>query len=174
MQASSFKAIAGPDARVLILGTLPGAASLSAGQYYAHPRNAFWTIMGNLVGAAVALPYEERAHRLVQRCIAVWDVCASASRPGSLDTAIQTASVIPNDIAGFLSSHKHVGLICFNGVKAGELFRRLVLPVLTPSSCRIRRLTLPSTSPAYAGMSFEGKLDVWRGALAEPHRGDGL
>ena len=166
MKASSFKAIAGPDAQVLILGTLPGAASLAAGQYYAHPRNAFWAIMGELVGAAVTLPYKERIHRLVERRVALWDVCASARRSGSLDTAIRPASVLPNDIAGFLSSHEDVRLICFNGVKASELFRRFVLPELMPHGSNIRRLTVPSTSPAYAGMPSEKKLDAWRDALA--------
>ena len=165
MKASGFKAVAGPDARVLILGTLPGAASLAAGQYYAHPRNVFWAIMGELVGAAVTLPYEERIRRLVERRVALWDVCASARRSGSLDTAIQPASVLPNDIAGFLSSHTDVRLICFNGVKAGELFRRLVLPELNPAGSRIRRLTVPSTSPAYAAMSLKEKIEAWREAL---------
>jgi hypoxanthine-DNA glycosylase len=165
MKASSFKVIADPDVRVLILGSLPGAASLAAGQYYAHPRNAFWAIMDELVGAAVTLPYKERIDRLVEQRIALWDVCASARRSGSLDTAIQPASVLPNDIAGFLSSHKDVRLICFNGVKAGELFRRLVLPVLKPSGSRIRRLTVPSTSPAYAAMSLKKKIEAWREAF---------
>jgi len=168
MKASSFRAIEGPDASVLILGTLPGAASLVAGQYYAQRRNAFWDIMGELVGAAVTLPYEERVQRLVERRVALWDVCASARRSGSLDTAIRSASVVPNDIAGFLLSHADVGLICFNGVKASELFRRLVMPDLKPAASAIDRLTLPSTSPAHATMPFKEKLEAWREALAEP------
>lgn len=167
MKASSFKAIAGPDARVLILGTLPGAASLAADQYYAHPRNAFWSIMGELVGAAETLRYNERVQRLVERRIALWDVCASARRAGSLDAAIRPDSVVPNDIGGFLRRHADVGLICFNGMKARELFRRLVLPDLVPPTRDIRRLTLPSTSPAYAGMPYERKLGAWREAFAE-------
>lgn len=167
MKASSFEAIAGRDARVLVLGTLPGAVSLATGQYYAQPRNAFWGIMGELIGAAVALPYKERVQRLVERRVALWDVCASARRSGSLDTAIRSASVLPNDIAGFLLSHADVRLICFNGVKASELFRRLVLPELKPATGAIRRVTLPSTSPAHAAMPFEKKLEAWRKALAE-------
>jgi TDG/mug DNA glycosylase family protein len=102
MRASSFEVIAGRDARVLILGTLPGAVSLATGQYYAQPRNAFWGIMGELIGATVTLRYKERVQRLVERRVALWDVCASARRSGSLDTAIRSASVLPNDIAGFL------------------------------------------------------------------------
>ena len=167
MKASSFAPVAGPDARILILGTLPGAASLAAGQYYAHPRNAFWAIMGELVGVAVTLPYRDRIERLIERRIALWDVCASARRNGSLDSAIRSGSVLPNDIAGFLSSHEDVRLICFNGVRASELFRRLVLPSLGSSARTVNKLTLPSTSPAYAGMPFDRKLDVWRRAIAE-------
>jgi hypoxanthine-DNA glycosylase len=165
MKASSFEAIAGPDARVLILGTLPGAASFAAGQYYAHHRNVFWVIMGELVGAAVTLPYTARVQRLIEQRIALWDVCASARRVGSLDTAIRSDSVLRNDIAGFLSSHEDVSLVCFNGVKASELFRRFVVPELGPASRPIRRLTLPSTSPAHAGMPFTKKLEAWREAL---------
>ena len=73
--------------------------------------------------------------------------------------------MLPNDIAGFLSSHEDVSLVCFNGVKASELFRRFVVPELGPASRPIRRLTLPSTSPAHAGMPFTKKLEAWREAL---------
>jgi hypothetical protein len=78
-------AVSGPDARVLILGTLPGAASIAQGAYYAHPRNAFWRIMTEITGADPALPYDERLRCLVRARVAVWDVCAHAVRPGSLD-----------------------------------------------------------------------------------------
>lgn len=166
MRASGFAAIAGPNARVLILGTLPGMASLAAGQYYAHPRNAFWGIMGALVGAAPTLPYADRVRRLVANRIALWDVCASAYRSGSLDAAIRSESVRPNDIARFLRHHR-VRLICFNGTNAARMFRRLVAPSLGPSSRSVNLLTMPSTSPAYAGMPFTEKLGAWRGALAE-------
>lgn len=165
MTSSCFEAIAGADARVLILGTLPGAVSLAAGQYYAHSGNAFWPIMGELVGAVLTLPYEERVRRLVERRLALWDVCASAKRPGSLDAAIQSASVLPNDMAGFLLSHADVGLICFNGAKASELFRQRVLPELTALTRAIRQVTLPSTSPANRMMPFAKKLEAWRAVL---------
>ena len=167
MKSSGFKAIAGRDARVLILGTLPGAASLACGQYYAQPRNAFWRIMGELVGAGLALPYAERVQRLVARRVALWDVCASATRSGSLDTAIRADSVCPNDLAGFLRSHADVRLIAFNGARASELFQRYVRPQLKPSASAIRQSILPSTSPAHASMSFEKKLAAWREALAD-------
>src|ERR1700693_4766061 len=108
MRVSSCEAVADPDARVLILGTLPGAASLACGQYYAQPRNAFWRIMGELVGAAPALPYAERVQRLVARRFALWDVCAAARRRGSTDAAIRSTTIRPNDIAQFLQSHAGV------------------------------------------------------------------
>jgi hypoxanthine-DNA glycosylase len=167
MRSSSFEAVAGPDARVLILGTLPGAASLACGQYYAQPRNAFWKIMGELVGAAPTLPYAERLQRLVARRVALWDVCAIARRRGSADAAIRSSTVRPNDFSGFLRSHASVELICFNGAKAGELFRRLVSPTLESPASAIRQAVLPSTSPAHAAMSFGKKLAEWRAALQD-------
>jgi hypoxanthine-DNA glycosylase len=123
--------------------------------------------MAEIVGAVSGLSYEERLERLIVRRIALWDVCASARRPGSLDASIRTASVRPNDIASFLQSHRDVGLICLNGKKAGEFFRRLVLPDLKPAASAIRRMGLPSTSAAHAAMPFGKKLEAWREALSE-------
>ena len=168
MTSCGFEAIAGTDARVLILGSLPGAASLACGEYYAQPRNAFWPIMGELVGAAPTLAYKERVQVLVGERIALWDVCARATRKGSLDTAIVATSVRPNDIGGFLQSHPGIQVICFNGTKAADLFRRRVVPQLQPEALAIRRVTLPSTSPAHAAMPFQKKLQAWRAAVAEP------
>jgi hypoxanthine-DNA glycosylase len=113
---------------LLILGTLPGAVSLASGQYYAQPRNVFWRIMGELVGASPEVPYAERVGRLVARRIAVWDVCAMAHRDGSAAAAIQSEAIQPNDFATFFRTHLDIELICFNGAKAEELFRRHVLP----------------------------------------------
>jgi len=165
MRSSSFEAIAGPDARVLILGTLPGAVSLATGEYYAQPRNVFWKIMGELVGAAPGLLYLDRVQRLITRRIALWDVCANATRPGSADAAIRLSTIQPNDIAGLLRSHTEVEIICFNGAKAGELFRRHVSPTLLSSALALRLEVLPSTSPAHAAMSFEHKVIKWRAGM---------
>jgi TDG/mug DNA glycosylase family protein len=165
MRDAGFPPIADAHARMLILGSLPGQASLRQQQYYAQPRNAFWTIMGRLFGAGPELPYAERAQRLVAHGIALWDVCAAAQRPGSLDAAIVHASVEPNDFAAFLASHPDIGLIAFNGGKAAELYRRLVLPGLPAALGAIRRETLPSTSPAHAAMPFEEKLTHWARVL---------
>ena len=166
MNSSSFKALAAPDACVLILGTLPGAVSLASGEYYAQPRNAFWRIMDELVGASLELPYAQRKQRLVDRRIALWDVCAAAERDGSADVAIQWDTVQPNDFVSFFRTHSAIELICFNGATARDLFRRHVLPTLNAPTSAIPQVVLPSTSPAHAAMSFEAKLAAWRAALA--------
>lgn len=157
-RARGFAPVAPRDARVLVLGSLPGVQSLQLGQYYAHPRNAFWRIMGRLVGAHPELPYEERCRRLSASRIGLWDVLASCVRPGSLDSLIETSTARANDFAGFFSRHSEIELIAFNGRKAAELFRRRV------DECGghgRQQLVLPSTSPAHAALSFERKLARW-------------
>jgi double-stranded uracil-DNA glycosylase len=165
MLSDSFPPVTGADARVLILGSLPGPLSLARQQYYAMPQNAFWRIMGRLVGAAPELPYGERLERLMARRIALWDVCATAFRQGALDTAIQPDSVVPNDIGGLLRLHPAMALICFNGAKSAAIFARRILPALPPGQPAIGRAVLPSTSPAFAGMPFDEKLRRWGDAL---------
>jgi hypoxanthine-DNA glycosylase len=158
-----FPPVARHDARVLILGSLPGEESLRLGQYYAHKSNRFWWIMGELFGAAPALAYDERLRILVRYHIALWDVCAAAIRPGSLDARIHAPSVEANDIPAFLAAHPGVRLICFNGGTAASLFRRLV-----KAPAAVRCEVLPSTSPAHAAMRPEQKLARWRDVLAQP------
>ncbi len=165
MSDTGFPPIADAHARVLILGSLPGQVSLRQQQYYAHPNNAFWKIMGRLFDSDPKLSYTERAQRLMQNRIALWDVCAAAQRPGSLDSAIVHASVMPNDFTAFIESHPDIALIGFNGGKAADLYRRLVLPVLPATLSAIHTETLPSTSPAYAAMTFDDKLARWAGVL---------
>jgi hypoxanthine-DNA glycosylase len=92
-------------------------------------------------------------------------VCAAAQRPGSLDSSIVHSSVVPNDLGAFIASHPDISLICFNGGKAADLYRRLVLPGLPPAARAIRTETLPSTSPAHAAMRFEEKLTRWVAVL---------
>ncbi len=134
-------------------------------QYYAQPQNAFWRIMDVLFGAGPALAYEDRIERLVASRVAVWDVLAAGERNGSLDSAIVTTSMVINDFGGFFERHGDVGLICFNGAKAAELYRRQVLPVLPARVAAIERRLLPSTSPANASVSFARKLERWSAAL---------
>jgi TDG/mug DNA glycosylase family protein len=160
--SAGFPPVARADARVLILGSLPGVASIEAQQYYAQPRNAFWRIMGELVGAGPELDYRSRLAQLERRRIALWDVAAMAVRPGSLDAAIVGSTVEANDFASLFARCRSIELICFNGAKAAELYRRRVLPGLDAASAAIASCRLPSTSPAHAGMSYEQKLDRWR------------
>ncbi len=159
--AEGFPPVADSDARILVLGSLPGVRSISAQQYYAHPRNAFWPIMRELFG--IEGNYAERCRQLVENRLALWDVLASSQRPGSLDADIRLDSAHANDFATFLELHPHVRLITFNGRKAEQLFAKFVDVDATDD--RIRSVALPSTSPAYAAMSFQGKLQVWREAI---------
>ncbi|PQA27962.1 DNA-deoxyinosine glycosylase [Amnimonas aquatica] len=166
----SFAAVENPAARVLILGSMPGVASLTAGEYYAHPRNAFWHIMAELAGADPALAYAERLARLRAAGIALWDVLASCERPGSLDADIVAPSVVVNDFAGFLRRHPEIDRIGFNGATAAQCFRRHALPGLREAGLAdaLALHTLPSTSPAHAGMPYARKLALWSAFL----RGD--
>ena len=154
-----FAAISDPSARVLILGSLPGAESLKRQQYYAKPQNAFWRMMGDLVGAGPQLPYEERTGALKNAGIALWDVCASAHRIGSLDSAIKDHAA--NDFAKFYSGHPQLRIICFNGQKAAAIYRRTVAQDLPEAMQLLRVEVLPSTSPANAGTPYEEKLRQW-------------
>jgi double-stranded uracil-DNA glycosylase len=142
---------------------MPGQASLAATQYYAHPRNAFWPIMGELFGAGPTLTYADRVALLQHHRIALWDVLASCIRPGSLDANIDAASIIANDLPEFFKTHPLIQRVCFNGSTAEQCFQRHVNKHLTDHL--IDYFRLPSTSPAHAGMSFADKLDQWRVGL---------
>lgn len=167
MHVRSFPPIAAPTATRLVLGTMPGRMSLAAREYYAHPRNAFWDIMQQLLGIPRELPYRERVQGLQQAGIAVWDVLAACTRTTSLDSDILPASIVPNDFVPFLSTHPNIRRIFFNGNNARRLFERHVLPVLTPRQHQIERVTLPATSPAHARMSRTQKAKEWRAILEE-------
>ncbi len=149
------------DARLLVLGSLPGAESLRQQRYYAHPRNAFWPIMAELCGFASDAPYDDRCEGLIAQGIALWDVCAAAKRAGSLDAAIEAPRA--NDFAGFLTGCPGISRVCFNGRTAEALWRRLVAPGLGRADLALT--PLPSTSPAHAGMGFKDKREAWRAAL---------
>jgi double-stranded uracil-DNA glycosylase len=161
VQRIAFPPVARDDARVLILGSLPGGESLRRGEYYGLAANRFWWIMGELAGAGPDLPYADRLERLRQHRIALWDVCASAFRPGSLDSNILLSSVTPNDFATFFAAHPQIALIAFNGRPAEKLYRNLVLKTLPPASAALPRAVLPSSSPAHAAMPPAAKLAQW-------------
>jgi hypoxanthine-DNA glycosylase len=169
MKSTGFAAVESADARVLILGTLPSVKSLEQGEYYAHPRNCFWWIMGELVGALPELAYELRLARLRSSGIALWDVCKAAERAGSSDAKIQMASIEANDFRSFLGHHPQIELICFNGQPAEKLFRAKALPLLHGTR-PIPQRVLDSTSPANARFTREEKLLRWRDCL-EPFIG---
>src|SRR6478735_2982711 len=148
--STGFPPIARPDARILILGSLPGRVSLQMQQYYAQPQNSFWRIMGALFDAGSDLAYTERTQRLCESGVALWDVCHAAVRPGSLDSAIDLASVVPNDFASFFAAHPSIRRICLNGGTAARLYAKLVEPRSAVPFARVPTVRLPSTSPAHA------------------------
>jgi len=161
-RCTGFPPIATAGARVLVLGSMPSVASLAKGEYYGHPRNAFWPIMGRLFGAGPDLPYDVRKRVLCGQGIAVWDVLQECRRAGSLDTAICADSEVPNDFAAFFRAQRGIRVVFFNGQKAELAFQRHVLRIVADLGRELRYVRLPSTSPAHAGRSFEQKLALWR------------
>lgn len=157
----SFPPIAGEQPGYLILGSMPGIASLEAGQYYAHPRNQFWPILCRVLGVNVPPDYRARVTLLQDNGIALWDVLASCIRPGSLDSAI--AAEVANDFPAFLAVHGSIRMIGFNGQKAQTSFQKLVLPQIDAG--RYDFHTLPSTSPANASYTLDRKYQIWSGFL---------
>ena len=162
-QIQSFPPIENPIAITLILGSMPGKESLRAGQYYAHHRNTFWLIMGDLIGAKTILPYEARTQILKSAGIALWDVLASCTRHSSMDADIEANSICPNDFASFFLTHPHITHVFFNGTMAEQCFHKHVQPLLKARPLHYQRL--PSTSPANASMRYEQKLSAWKTIL---------
>lgn len=146
--------------RVLILGSLPGEASLAAQRYYAHPRNAFWRLLGDAMGEDLsALPYEARLDRLRARGIGLWDVVASATREGSLDSAIRLSEAA--DLQGLIDTLPALRCVAFNGGAAAKIG----LKSLGPWGDRLAVLRLPSSSPAFT-QPFARKAEAWRALAA--------
>lgn len=145
--------------RVLVLGSMPGEVSLAKQQYYAHPRNAFWPIMGDLIGLDATASYRLRVQALLSAGVGLWDVLRYCERPGSLDSSIAREAMEVNDFDGLLHGQPGISRAFFNGATAWQVFQRLVAPVLTtPLDCT----RLPSTSPAHAAMPYSAKLAAWR------------
>lgn len=162
---TGFPPIAGLRPRVLVLGSIPGEASLAKQQYYGHPRNAFWPLMEQLLGIPASASYLARTQLLADKGVALWDVLYAAERPGSsLDAAITAGTETANDIPGLIRRSPLIRAVFFNGGTAERLFKRQVLPQMPPDvSLTYRRL--PSTSPAYAAMRLEQKCEAWRAIL---------
>ena len=154
LEKLGFEPVADDRTRVLILGSLPGDASLKAAQYYAHPRNAFWLLIGDLLGEALpALAYEERLDRLKARGVGLWDVIASAERAGSLDAAIRAPEAA--DLHGLVTGLPHLRAVAFNGRLAAKLGRRILADL-----GGVALIDLPSSSPAHA-ISLSAKAESW-------------
>lgn len=141
------------DAAVLILGSFPSRRSLETGQYYANPQNQFWKIIGSLTGFDHTLPYEERLQCVVRHRLALWDAIGSCRREGSADSRI--VGPVYNDIAGLLSLHPGIRHVACNGSASARSVQQLRLPA------QIRVIRLPSTSPAHARLSLDGKIRAW-------------
>ena len=151
---SSFDPISNADTTILILGTLPGDKSLELQEYYGHPRNKFWKIIAHITNNALPLTYTEKKELLLKSRIGLWDVAHTASRKGSLDTAI--LNEMANSLDEFIAAHKNLKVIGFNGMKAEKLFDKYF-----KRQPGIRYVLLPSSSPANAGTSLEKACEVW-------------
>lgn len=154
MLKQSFAPIIPNQPRILILGSLPGDLSIAKDQYYAHPQNRFWKVLFALFEQEFTSDYSERIKLLHQQQIALWDVCASAIRPGSMDTDI--SEVIPNTIPQLLAENPAISNVIFNGQKAQKLFEKYF-----KKQENLNYITLPSTSPANAQFSIEKLLQHW-------------
>ncbi|MBI3230995.1 MAG: DNA-deoxyinosine glycosylase [Burkholderiales bacterium] len=147
------------DTKIVVLGSFPGAASLAAQQYYAHPRNQFWPIMAALTGEDLpALAYPDRLQRLLAHRIGVWDVLGACEREGSLDSAIRKPAA--NDLQRLQQLCPQLQTVGFNGQTSGKFAPQF-------AQAGYRTLVLPSTSPAYAALSFAEKLVAWRALVLE-------
>lgn len=155
---TGFPPIVDGRARVLVLGSMPSVASLQKGQYYAHPRNLFWRITGELLGFDADASYDVRTAALREAGVGLWDVLFQCERVGSLDASITRGSVAPNDFQSLVTSYPGIGRVFFNGAKAEQLFHRLVR--LDRDGIVFRRL--PSTSAANAAIRYDAKLQAWR------------
>src|SRR5215472_4838370 len=156
-RVQSFPPIVSQQSKLLILGSMPGEASLKTGQYYAHPRNAFWHIMGELFGAGPSLPYRERVAILQSIGVAFWDSLQACIRLGSLDASIKEE--VANDFPALFAKYPKITHVFFNGSKAERSFLRHVKPAL--SEDRVVFARLPSTSPAHTAMRLEAKVQAW-------------
>jgi hypoxanthine-DNA glycosylase len=159
---AGFAPVVSGNAKVLILGSMPSVASLVRQQYYGHPRNAFWPIMGALFGAVPGLCYQQRKQILMENKIAVWDVLQGCNRLGSLDSNIKLASIKINDFADFFAEYKFIEQVFFNGAMAEKLYKKHILPTLNRRFAYLEYQRLPSTSPAYASLRLEEKIEAWK------------
>jgi len=157
----SFDPVIGTDPTVLILGSMPGIASLEAQQYYAHPRNAFWPIMAELFDVKWPNDYATRIYQLKSLPVIVWDTLKACHRDGSLDSAICRDQLEANDIIGLLTLSPGIRLFAIDGAASERYFKQTVARSLTDKQ-QIDQIRLPSTSPAHASKNQQQKLESWR------------
>lgn len=149
--------VVGRGTRLLLLGSFPGAASLAAQQYYGHPRNQFWALLGAIWGLELkAMAYEDRLAELRRRGLGLWDIYAACRREGSLDSAIEDAEF--NDLAGLRRLAPGLRFVAHNGGESARAMKQV-------AALGFEVLRLPSSSPANASWSFERKLVAWRAAF---------
>lgn len=149
------------DCRVLVLGSMPGIASLQQAQYYAHPRNRFWPLMAVLCGVDGGAGYATRLQQMQAAGVGLWDVIGQCRRRGSLDADIVRGSEIANPVAALMATLPDLRLVACNGAAAHRAFVRFIQPALRlPSAVPV--LALPSTSPANAAASLQKLQQAWR------------
>lgn len=163
MPIQSFEPVSGLNPKLLVLGSIPGIASLNAHQYYAHPRNAFWPIMCRYFRVELSLKYEDRVRVLTDCGVGLWDVLQQCERKGSLDSRIATHSIVPNPIDHWLETQPTVTDIILNGGKAAQVFKKHFKSARFLGRVAVHQC--PSTSPAYAAMSQDEKFDRWSSVL---------
>lgn len=163
MLDTALPPILGEQPTTLVLGSMPGQESLKNQQYYAHSRNSFWWIMSKLLNFEINLDYQKRCAELIDAGIAVWDVLYQCQRKGSLDSAIERKTEVPNDFSIFFNSSSKIESILFNGLTAEKLFRRYNSKYLKAAEVKV--FSCPSTSPAYAAMPTHRKLEFWKNSL---------
>lgn len=153
----SFKPSIDANSKVLILGSMPGVKSLKEQQYYAHPQNRFWKVLGRIcnVDNLQELDYSQKLTILLQNGIALWDTIKSCKREGSLDSDIQNE--IPNDIKILLKKYPNIETICLNGNKSYSAFKKYFPDLLQKYNC----YKMPSTSPANARYSLDRLVQEW-------------
>jgi len=162
---NSFGYVANSEARVLILGSMPGKVSLAKQQYYGHAQNLFWPFMSEIFGIDANLVYEQRLALLQHHGIALWDVMQECERHSSLDSDILEHTIKPNDFNHFFQRYPAIRHIFFNGTKAELSFRKYVLPA-NNQLAHIGLIKLPSTSPANASINRMKKLEEWRKVIS--------
>ena len=152
----SFAPVVNEHTRVLVLGSLPGEASLAQSRYYAHPQNRFWHLIGDVIGEDLpGMDYEARLQALLDHRVGLWDVIAKAKREGSLDSRIRDHAT--NDLAALAAALPNLAAVAFNGGAAAKIG----MQALAERRVSLDLIKLPSSSPAYAAVPYSEKLKAW-------------